>query len=227
MDQQKKLSIIVPVYNEERTVVEVMKQITNACPQAEIIYIDDGSSDQSWDLLKDNARPQDTVLTKPNGGKGSAVRLGIEHASSAYTVIQDADLEYDPKDILLLLEKAEDNPKCAVFGSRFLRPNPNLYKRYLIGNKALTMIVNILFFARLTDAYTCYKLFPTKILKRLPLEAHGFELEAELCCYPLKKNVKIKEVPISYSPRTLEEGKKIRFSDAWKGMLRMLKIRCL
>jgi len=219
------LSIIVPVYNEEATVASVMEQLSQACAEAQIIYIDDGSNDPSLRLLKEHARPQDVVLTKPNGGKGSAVREGLKHVQGAFTVIQDADLEYDPREIKMLLKHAEQHSGHVVFGSRFLKPNPNLYKRYLIGNKVLTACVNVLFRGRLTDAYTCYKLFPTETLKRFPLKAHGFELEAELCARTLKARIPIDELPISYAPRSLEEGKKIGLSDAWKGVLMMLQIR--
>lgn len=219
------LTILVPVYNEAATIASVMRALTELWGDAEIIYIDDGSKDDSLRILKENARPRDIVLTKPNGGKGSAIRLGLEKGSSPFTVIQDADLEYDPSEIRLLLADAKANSGCAVFGSRFLKPNPNLYKRYLLGNKVMTGITNMLFHARLTDSYTCYKLFPTDLMRSLPLTARGFELEAELCAYPLKKGVTIREIPISYKPRSLEEGKKIRFRDAWKGMKTLLKIR--
>jgi glycosyltransferase involved in cell wall biosynthesis len=219
-----RLSIIMPVYNEERTLLAAMRELMDACPEAQLIYVDDGSKDASLALLHGNARPEDLVLTKENGGKGSAVRLGITQATGAYTAIQDADLEYDPREILSLLTLAEQNPGSVVLGSRFLRPNPNLYRRYLLGNKFVTGILNLLFASRLTDSYTCYKLFPTDLLRSLPLTARGFELEAELCCYPLARGITIREMPITYHPRSLEEGKKIRFADAWKGCLTGLLI---
>ena len=221
----KDLSIIVPVYNEARTVREIMDALAEHCAEAQIIYVDDGSNDASLTILREHARPQDIVLTKENGGKGSAIRLGITQSTRTFTVIQDADLEYHPKQIALLYADAQQHPDCAIFGSRFLTPNPNLYRRYLLGNKAVTLVVNVLFFAKLTDSYTCYKLFPTAILRTFPLKARGFELEAELSCFPLKRGMKIREVPIHYAPRSLEEGKKIRFKDAWIGVLRMLEIR--
>lgn len=223
--QSYDLTIIVPVFNEERTIAEVMERITNTHPDAEIIYVDDGSADRSREILEANKRPGDTVLTKENGGKGSAIRMGITHANGKYAVIQDADLEYDPREITNLLSEAEANPGSAVFGSRFLKENPNLYKRYLIGNKFLTLIINLLFRGKLTDSYTCYKLFPTDFLKSLPLKANGFELEAELCARTLKKKVPIREVAISYNPRSIQEGKKICLRDAWKGVLMMFRIR--
>lgn len=195
-------------------------------PDAQIIYIDDGSRDASLSILHAHTRPQDIVLTKENGGKGSAIRLGIEKATGEYCVIQDADLEYDPREIHQLFTTAQAHPGCAVFGSRFLRKNPNIYPLYLLGNKVLTTTLNLLFWSSLTDAYTCYKLFPTHLLRTFPLRAYGFELEAELTAYPLRFGARIIECPISYQPRTFEEGKKINWKDAVRGIMTFLRIRC-
>lgn len=221
------LSIIVPVYNEGKTVADIMATLQRAWPDAQVIYVDDGSKDESLAVLRAHATPKDLVLTKPNGGKGSAICMGLEKATGAYTVIQDADLEYDPTEIRMLLDEAVSHPGTVVFGSRFLRPNPNIYKRFLMGNKAMTLALNLLFFSRVTDSYTCYKLLPTDMFRSLDLTARGFELEAEICAKTLRKGVRIREVPISYKPRTIEEGKKIRFSDATKGVRTMLRIRFL
>jgi glycosyltransferase involved in cell wall biosynthesis len=220
-----RLSVLVPVYNEQATIVQVMTALTKVLPNAEIVYVDDGSKDESLALMKANARPQDKVLTQGNGGKGSAIRYGIQNISGDWCVIQDADLEYDPAEINVLVAHAETHPTDIVFGSRFLRPNPNIYPLYLMGNKVLTGIVNILFGGHLTDSYTCYKLFPTDVLRSLPLSANGFELEAELTAYPLKMGKNIVELPISYHPRTFAEGKKINGKDAVRGILTMLRIR--
>lgn len=219
------LTIIVPVYNEERTIGEIMRRIVAANPEAQIIYVDDGSKDGSLALLRQNARSQDLVLTKENGGKGSAIRFAIPHAKGKFIVIQDADLEYDPQEIRTLLQEAQAHPGSAIFGSRFLTPNPNLYKRYLFGNKVVTFFLNCLFGGSLTDSYTCYKLFPAELLQKFPLKANGFEVEAEFCAYVLKKKIPIREVPIHYAPRSLAEGKKIRFTDALRGITTMIKIR--
>jgi len=220
------LSIIVPVYNEEQTIEAVMHRLQTIFPDAEMIYVDDGSHDRSLELMKAHARPDlDRVLTKPNGGKGSAIRMGLEAANGTYTTIQDADLEYDPSEIASLLDRAKKSPGTVVFGSRFLRKNPNRYRLYLIGNKVLTGFLNILFGSRLTDSYTCYKLLPTDQFRSLNLKARGFELEAEIAAKCLKRNVTIHEVPISYRPRTIEEGKKIGWKDAWKGVVMMLTVR--
>jgi dolichol-phosphate mannosyltransferase len=219
------LSIIVPAYNEGRTVKNIMDALNTRCPEAQVVYVDDGSTDDTLATLRANARPQDTVLTKRNGGKGSAIREGLGSVTGDYTVIQDADLEYDPAEIAMLLTEAKTHPGSAVFGSRFLRKNPMRYWRFLLGTKAVTAVLNILFWSRLTDSYTCYKLLPTPLFRALELASRGFELEAEIASKCLKRGIEIREIPISYRPRTLEEGKKIRFSDAWKGVKMMLKIR--
>lgn len=220
------LSIIVPIYNEERTLITVMQAITKSCPDAQIIYVNDGSKDNSLAILRANARPTDIVLTKPNGGKGSAIRLGLTRATHDFTVIQDADLEYEPSQIQDLLNVAASHSQpCAVFGSRFLQQNPNIYKRFLYGNKFMTGCLNLLFGGNLTDSYTCYKLLPTNVFRSLSLTANGFELEAEIAALCLLKKIPIKEIPIRYTPRTIQEGKKINWKDAVKGLLTMLQLR--
>lgn len=219
------LSVLVPVYNEARTLMPIMAAIASALPDAQIVYVDDGSKDNSLAILKANARPQDKVVTKPNGGKGSAIRRALEEATGDYAVIQDADLEYDPSEIKLLLADAQAHPGSAVFGSRFLKPNPNIYKRYLLGNKTLTTVMNILYGGRLTDTYTCYKLLPLAAFRALNLTANGFELEAEICAKCLRRGIPIRELPISYKPRSIEEGKKIGWKDAAKGLVTMVRLR--
>lgn len=219
------LSILVPVFNEERTLPVIMRRIAETNPDTEIVYVDDGSADRSLELLRAHARPQDRVIAAPHGGKGAAIRRGLQEVSGNYTVIQDADLEYDPAEIRMLLREAFDHPGSAVFGSRFLTPNPNLYKRYLLGNKVLTMLMNLLFGSRLTDSYTCYKLLPTVHFRALRLTADGFELEAEICARCIRSGIPIRELPISYHPRSIEEGKKIKLRDAWKGLWMMVRVR--
>ncbi len=219
------LSILVPAYNEARTLESVMRKLNETHADAQIVYIDDGSKDGTSDIMHAHARSQDIVLTKENGGKGSAIRLGLEHATGQFTVIQDADLEYEPEQIHTLVREAMDHPGCAVFGSRFLQPNPNVYKRFLLGNKLVTAWLNILYGSKVTDSYTCYKLLPTDVFRSLHLTARGFELEAEICAKCLKKGIQIRELPIAYHPRTIEEGKKINGKDAWKAVTTMWRLK--
>lgn len=219
------LTIIVPLYNEERTIAAVMDVLRKTHADAQVIYVNDGSRDRSEEILRANARPQDLVLTKENGGKGSAIRLGLEHAQAPFTVIQDADLEYEPAQIHEILKEAMSHPGSAVFGSRFLQPNPNIYKRFLLGNKLVTAWLNLLFRSRITDSYTCYKLLPTDLFRSLNLTSRGFEMEAEICAKCLKMGTCIREIPIRYHPRTIEEGKKINGKDAWKAITTMWKLK--
>ncbi len=219
------LSIIVPVYNESATLAQIMRSVSEACPEAQIVYVDDGSKDASLEILRANARAQDVVCTKQNGGKGSAIRMGLERATGLYTVIQDADLEYDPAEISVLLAEAVAHPGCVVFGSRFMRQNPNIYKTFLLGNKGITWVTNILFGSRLTDTYTCYKLIATDVFRSLGITANGFDMEAEICGKLLKRGVDIHELPVTYKPRSIEEGKKIRWSDGFSGVRMLLRIR--
>ncbi len=202
-----------------------MQALISVCSDAQIIYVNDGSKDASEEILRKNARPTDIVLNKENGGKGSAIRLGLEHATGTYTVIQDADLEYDPREIARLLQEAAAHPGSAVFGSRFLQKNPTRYSRFLLGNKFVTTWLNLLFNAKLTDSYTCYKLLPTDVFKSLQLTARGFELEAEISAKCLRRAIPIREVPISYMPRSIEEGKKINARDALKALTTMWRLR--
>jgi len=215
------------VYNEERTVAAVAERLIGCCPQAQCIFIDDGSTDRTPDVLRFKARPQDRVITTAHAGKGSAVGRGIEHALGAFTIIQDADLEYDPGQIPGLLEAAMRNRGAAVFGSRFLTRNPCIYPSRLLGNKVITLCINILFNAHLSDSYTCYKLLPTDLMRSLKLESTGFELESEICCKCLRRGIPIIEIPITYVPRRIEDGKKIRWYDAIQGLLTAARIRLM
>lgn len=224
--QPLQLSIIVPVFNEERTLEEIVPHIQAMSGEGtEVIFVDDGSFDHSHAMLLRLARPQDQVITKRNGGKGDAVRTGLAHVRAPYVIIQDADLEYNPEEIRQLLSTAIVSPGCAVFGSRFLKKNPCRYRIFLWGNKVLSAVLSILFFTRITDSYTCYKLLPTDLMRSLALTANGFELEAEISAKCLKRGIRIIELPITYRPRSRAQGKKIKFRDAWMGVFMMLKVR--
>ncbi|MDP7069453.1 MAG: glycosyltransferase family 2 protein [Candidatus Peribacteraceae bacterium] len=215
---QPRLSIVVPVYNEEKTLREITRRIIDACGSfAEIIYVDDGSKDGSLAILKEVAREQDTVITKENGGKGSAVRKGYQVANGKYVVVQDADLEYDPEEIPGLLEYAEKHNVPALWGSRRLKTQKQfVHLGHFIGGTSLTYVCNILYFSRLTDQPTCYKMVRGDILKTLPLKENDFRFDPELTVMILRRGHKISEQPISYHPRSMEEGKKINWTDWFK-----------
>ncbi|MBM3230719.1 glycosyltransferase family 2 protein [Candidatus Peregrinibacteria bacterium] len=213
-----RLSIVVPVYNEERTLREIIARVLKACGEfSEVIFVDDGSSDASLGILKELARPQDTVLTKQNGGKGSAVRKGYEVTKGKYVIVQDADLEYSPEEIPALLAYAEQNGVQALFGSRRLkRQKQFVHIGHFIGGTLLTHICNLLYGSRLTDQPTCYKMVRGDLLKTLPLRESDFRFDPELTVMLLRRRVHIHEQPISYHPRSMEEGKKINWRDWFK-----------
>lgn len=212
------LSIIIPVFNESETICEVMTALQEHCSDAQHIYIDDGSLDDSLSKIRQHARSQDSVLTQKNGGKGSAIRAGLALATGKYTVIQDADTEYHPVQIQRLYEAAVATPKNCIFGSRFLSWNPSTHWRFRAGNIVLTSVANLLFGSHITDSYTCYKLLPTDLFRDLQLDSRGFELEAEITGKCLRRGIPIIEIPITYKPRSVAQGKKIRWQDAWTGL---------
>lgn len=218
------VSVIMPTYNEEETLSKIIDRVLKQKNVNEIIVVDDGSKDKSWNILKSIKNPK----VKPfkhnkNQGKGAAIITGINKAKFDYILIQDADLEYDPVNYPALFEKATQ--KVTIFGSRLKTKNNFAYIRTYLGNIFITTIGNILFNIRLTDSYTCYKLIPTNIAKSLNLNSNGFEIEAEITGKLAKRKIPIVEVPISYKPRNYKQGKKIKAKDAIKGFLTYLKIR--
>lgn len=223
---QPRLTIVVPAYNEERTIGQIMDRLHAACPFAQIIFVDDGSKDQTLSILRQKAGPNDIVLTKSNGGKGSAVRMGYEHAQGVYTIVQDADLEYSPEEIPQLLEHAEKNQMQALFGSRRLKKQKQ-YAHILmfIGGNALTWICNLLYGTGLTDQPTCYKMVRTDILKTFQLRENDFRFDPELTVMLALHGVKIGEYPVSYHPRSVAEGKKINWKDWFKWVWVFVKLR--
>jgi len=208
-----KLSVIVPVYNEEATISTILNKLIEVSAVKEIIVVDDGSADKSVARIKKNKSKKIKLISKKNGGKGSAVRLGLENVTGDYVLIQDADLEYDPRDIAALIDPVKRGRVEIVYGSRFLGPHSNLLFWHRLGNHFLNMVINILYNTTLSDMETCYKLMPTQILKDLKLEANSFDMEPEITCKLLKKGVNIFEVPISYVGRDFDEGKKITWRD--------------
>ncbi len=223
------ISLLVPVYNEEKFLKNVLDKLLSIPHVTEYVLIDDGSRDDTPGILKRFMVPAGrtirVVTHAQNIGKGAAIRSGIEVASSEYIVVQDADSEYNSADLSEIFKVMLERKADVVFGSRFLKPNPHIYPLYLLGNKFLTWCVNLLAGGCLTDAYTGYKAMSTFHWKSLELRSKGFEIEAEIATKCLLQKLKIAEVPVSYQPRTFSEGKKIRAKDALKGIMKAIECR--
>ena len=218
-----KLSILMPLYNEEKTVAIVLDKLLKQKEVKEIVVVDDGSTDDSAKIVKKFAKKNKIIkfFQKTNGGKGSAIRLALQKASGDYVLIQDADLEYDPEEIPLLLEPVLKGRSTVVYGSRFIGAHSNLLFWHRVGNNFLNFLVNLLFNSTLSDMETCYKLLPRELMQSLDLQADKFDLEPEITCKILKKGIRIYEVPINYVGRDFSEGKKITWRDGF-GALRMI-----
>ena len=222
------LSIIVPAYNEEKTIARIMARLI-ALPfpkgVCEIIVVNDGSMDGTEKAIAPFLSHIVLLSHAHKKGKGAAVRAGLERARGAYTIIQDADAEYAPEEIPALLKTLQQNPSTdALYGSRNLAPTGRGYRHYVLGAWLLTKCVNLIFHTRLTDTYTCYKLMRTDLFHQLNLASNGFEIEMEITARLLKNKKKIIEEPISYAPRAFLEGKKIRWSDGVRGLAALLRI---
>lgn len=222
-----KLSIIVPVYNEQETVGQILKKLIKQKDVFEIIVVDDGSTDNSVKQIKKVKDKKIKLFSKENGGKGTAFRYGLEKVTGDYVMIQDADLEYDPEDIPLLVEPVKKGRVEVVYGSRFLGAHSNLLFWHRLGNQFLNILINILYNTTLSDMETCYKLIPTEILKDLDLKSNSFDMEPEITCKMLKKGIKIFEVPISYVGRDFSEGKKITWRDGIDALRVIFGLRIL
>jgi glycosyltransferase involved in cell wall biosynthesis len=222
------LSVIIPVYNEKNTVREIVRRVQATGLVWEILLVDDGSQDGTRDVLaeldgKENVR---VILHGKNQGKGAAVRTGLQNARGDVFLIQDADLEYDPRDYPALLKPIEEGVADVVYGSRFLgAPHRAILFWNMVANKLLTLMTNILYNNILTDMETGYKVFKREIVQDMKLRANRFDFEPEFTAKILKKNVRLFEVPITFNPREYSEGKKIGIRDAFEAVWALLKYR--
>jgi len=221
-----KLSIIVPVFNEEQTIEKAIEKLNGLNLDKEIIVIDDGSIDKTREKIERLAGKINILIRhEKNQGKGAALRSGIARASGEYIIFCDADLEYDIEQIPVLLARIRENNLVAVYGSRFLNYSPAKNRLHYLGNRFLTRLTNVLFGARLSDMETGYKIFRREILLSLSLKSAGFEIEPEITAKLLKRKIKISEIPVSYDPRGKAEGKKIKYRDGWKALKMLVKER--
>jgi len=227
-----KLSIIIPVYNEEQTIGEIVERVRAVdLPgvEKEIIIANDGSSDGTREAMARSDWSGDPRITihelQINVGKGAAVRLGLRYATGDIILIQDADLELNPQEYGRLIEPILAGRTDVVYGSRFLKPTARLSFRTRFGNQLLTSFTNVLFGARLTDMETAYKVFRRHVLDGIRLRCVGFDFEPELTAKLLRAGRPIVEVPISYHPRRIDEGKKIRWTDGFDALYVLVKAR--
>ncbi len=236
-----KLSIIVPAYNEEKTIVEILNRVKavdleKIGVEKEIIVVSDGSKDRTVERARTVAGVR-IIANKHNQGKGGAVRDGIKHATGNIIIIQDADLEYDPNEYYRIIKPILEKKARVVYGSRFLsqkqkkrnllfaKKKENAYSLAFLGGRIITLATNILYFTWITDEPTCYKCFRSDIIKNIKIENSRFNWEPEVTAKILKKGIKIYEVPISYNPRTFEEGKHINWKDGISALWTLLRYR--
>ena len=223
-----KISVIIPVYNEFKTIQEILRRVEAQGLATEILVVDDGSTDGTRQILE--SIPKNgitrTIYHDRNQGKGAAIRTGIHESSGEILLIQDADLEYNPADYPALIKPFQDGVADVVYGSRFLgAPRRTTMFWHMVANKWLTLLTNILYNTILTDMETGYKLFKREVVQDIRLRANRFDFEPEFTAKILKKKARVFEVPITFNPRDYSEGKKIGIRDAFLAVWALLKYR--
>ena len=226
-----KLSVIIPVYNEEETIAEIVRRIKTVNLEKEIIIVEDGSTDKTREILKEILKQKDSsdeiklVSRLQKSGKGEAIRTGLKYVSGDIVIIQDADLEYDPNDYYALVRPIVEGKTKVVYGSRELGKNRKSSLSFFLGGKILSFLTNLLYNAKITDEPTCYKVFKKEVLQDLNLKCKSFEFCPEVTAKLRKKGYQIYEVPIHYTPRSIKKGKKIRISDGVIAIWTLIKYR--
>lgn len=223
-----KLSVIIPCYNEKSTIKEIIRRVRAVELAHEIIVVDDGSTDGTRDILAqiDCGDDLKVILHDHNQGKGAAVRTGFKAAVGDVLLIQDADLEYDPREYPVLLKPIEEGISKVVYGSRFLGgPRKAMFFWNMVANRSLTLLTNVLYNSILSDMETCYKVFSADIVRDIPLRSRRFDFEPEVTAKVLKRGYRIYEVPISYNGREWTEGKKISWKDGVIAFWTLLRYR--
>jgi glycosyltransferase involved in cell wall biosynthesis len=224
-----KLTVVIPVFNEKSTIQEILRRVqaVEVGIDKEIIIVDDGSTDGTREILQQLASPAvKVILHEKNAGKGGALKTGFSHVDGDIVLIQDADLEYDPREFPVLLAPILDGRADVVYGSRFLGgPHRVLYFWHYVGNKALTTFSNMLCNLNLTDMETCYKVFRREVLQKINLKSRRFGVEPEITAKVARLRCRIYEVPISYSGRDYAEGKKIGWKDGIAAFFHIVRFR--
>lgn len=231
-----KLSVIIPAYNEAATIGELLDLVLEAgCGQAgdggagfnlEILVVDDASTDDTARIVTQKADAEIRLIRHPvNRGKGAAIRTALAAATGEVVIIQDADLEYDPADYQAIIGLMMKTGAPVVYGSRILGKNPKSYARFYWGGRFLSVLFNLLYGTRLTDLTTCYKAFRGETIRTIPLTCTGFEFCPEVTARLARRGIPIAEVPITYRPRSISEGKKIRWHDGIHAVWTMLSLR--
>ena len=223
-----KLSVIIPVYNEVESIKTIVKRVQDTKLVHEIILVDDGSKDGTRDILKtlEGKKGLNVILHEKNQGKGAAVRTGMAAAKGDILLIQDADLEYDPRDYPELLKPIEEGLADVVYGSRFLgRAHRVTMFWHMVANKSLTLMTNLLYDTILTDMETGYKVFRKEVIQGMVIRANSFNFEPEFTAKILKRKYRIYEVPITFNPRDYSQGKKIKLHDAFEAVWALIKYR--
>jgi len=224
----RKLSVIIPVYNERNTVAEAVRRSRTAeIPlEREIVVVDDGSDDGTRQILSQLQDSTVRLVSHPaNRGKGAAIRTGLSHVTGDLVLIQDADLEYDPDDWPKLLAPVLKGKARVVYGSRFTGERRNMMFWHWVGNRFLSLVTNLLYNTTLSDMETCYKLFDRRVLRGLTIDSDRFDFEPEITAKVLRRGFRIYEVPISYAGREYHEGKKITWKDGFRALYTLVRYR--